>query len=105
MRDGMLIRAIVVHLPDLFIAATYFDVVDLGLCNSLAATAEPEDDLIRKAVSDLPRGILRGIVAVLLGEHLRILRILRIEEIAVADDLSTLNIEAAKGHHRSGDRC
>ena len=100
----MLIGAVVVHLPDLFAVATDLDVVDLGFGDALAAAAEPEDDLVREAMSDLACRIFAGVFVVLLGEDLRILQILRVEEKPVADDLAALNAEAAEGDHGCGGR-
>src|ERR1700734_3238581 len=98
----MLIGPVVVHLPDLFVAAAHFDVIDLGLGDALAAAAEPEDDLVGEAMGYLAGGIFTGVFAVLLGEHLRELKVFRVEEIPIADDLTALDAEAAEGNHRSG---
>jgi len=99
MGDGMLIGAVVVHRPDLLVAAGYLDVIDLGLGDAGGTAAEPEDDLIGEAVGDLASGVLRGRLVVLLGEHLGILGILGVEEVAVADDSAALDAEAAEGDH------
>jgi len=52
----MLIGAVVIHLPYLFIVgATLLDVVDLGLCDAVDAPAKAEDDLVGEAMRDLTR--------------------------------------------------
>src|ERR1700678_4133663 len=98
-RDGVLVRTIVVHRPDLFTAGAALDVVDLGLGDALAAAAQTEDDLVGEAMGNLARGVVAGVFAVLLGEHLRILQVFRVEEIAIADELVALDADAAEGNH------
>ncbi len=100
MRDRVLVGAVVVHLPDLFVSAGDLDVEDLGFGDALAAAAEPEDDLVGEAMGDLAGGVFAGVLAVLFGENLRELGILGVEEEAVADDLAALNAEVAEGDHR-----
>ena len=57
-------------------------------------------------MGDLAGGVFAGLFVVLLGEHLRVLKVLCVEEKAVADDLAALNAEAAEGHHGGGGwRC
>ena len=53
MGDGVLVCAVVVHLPDLFVGSGDLDVVDLGFGDALDAAAEAEDDLVGEAVGDL----------------------------------------------------
>ncbi len=98
----MLVGAVVVHLPDLFVGATDLDVVNLGLGDTLAAATKTEDDLVGKAMGDLTGGIFGGVLGVLLGQDLGVLEIFGVEEEAVADDLAALNTEAAEGHHGGG---
>ena len=105
MRERLLVGPVVVHLPDLFVGAGDLDVVDLGFGDALAAAAEPEDDLVGEAVGDLPGGVFAGVFVVLLGEHLRILEVLRVEEEAVADDLAALDAEAAEDNHGGRRGC
>ncbi len=67
-----------------------------------AAAAEPEDDLVGEAMGDLAGRVFAGILVVLLGEHLRILSVFRIEEKAVAENLTALNAEVAERNHGGG---
>src|SRR5665213_4030292 len=99
MADGMLVGSVVVHCPYFLISAADFDIVDLGLGDAGCAAAEPEDNLIGEAVGYLAGGVLRSGFVVLLGEHLGVLRVLGVEEIAVADDSAVLNAEATEGDH------
>ena len=70
--DGVLVGAVVVHHPDLFVVgAEDFDVVDLGLGDAGRAAAEAEDDLVGKLVGDLAGGVVAWVLVVLLGEDLR----------------------------------
>src|ERR1700723_3564769 len=80
--DGMLVRAVVIHRPDLF-AASALHIVDLGFGDALAAAAQAKDDLVGEAMGNLAGGVVACVFAVLLGEHLRILQVLGVEEIAV----------------------
>ncbi len=82
MRQWVLVRAVVIHLPDLFVSARSVDVVDLGLGDS-RRPAEPQDDLVGKPMSDLACRVGGGVIAVLLGEHRRKLRIFGVEQEAV----------------------
>ncbi len=83
MGDGVLVGAVVVHLPDLFRAAAAVDVVDLGFGDAVEAAAEAEDDLVGEAMGDLAGAVVGGVFAVLLGEDLGKLRVLGVEEEAV----------------------
>ncbi len=93
---AMLVGSVVVHRPDLFVAAAEFDVEDFGLGDAGDAAAEAEDDLVGEAMGDLTGGVFAGVFAVLLGEHLRVLRVLRVEEVAVDDDFAALNAEGCR---------
>ncbi len=53
-------------------------------------------------MGDLAGGVFAGVLVVLLGEDLRVLEVLRVEEEAVADDLAALDAEAAEGDHGGG---
>ena len=55
-------------------------------------------------MGDLAGGVVAGVLVVLLGEHLRVLQVLGVEEKAVADDLAALDAEVAEGHHGGGGR-
>ena len=103
MSERALVGSVVIHLPDLFVAAVDLHVVDLGFGNALAAAAEPEDDLVGEAVSDLPGGVVACFFVVLLGEHLRILDVFCVEEETVAGYLPGLDPEVAERDH--GGRC
>ena len=87
MRDGVLVGAVVVHQPDLFVSAGDLDVEDFGFGDAGGASAEAEDDLVGEAVGDLAGGVFGGFLAVLLGEDLRVLGVLGVEEKAVDDEL------------------
>ncbi len=58
-----------------------------------------EDDLVGEAVGDLAGGVFAGIFAVLLGEHLRVLRVLGVEEEAVDGEAIAGDAEGAEGDH------
>ncbi len=88
MSDGVLVGAVVVHCPDFLVAAFRVDVVDLGFGDTGDAAAEAEDDLVREAVGDLAGGVFGGVFAVLLGEYLRVLGVLGVEEVAVDGEAS-----------------
>ena len=66
------------------------------------AAAETEDDLVGEAMGDLAGGVFGGLFVVLLGEDLRVLSVLGVEEEAVDDETSALNAEAAEGDHGRG---
>ena len=105
MGDGVLVGAVVVHLPYLFVAAADFDVVDLGLGDAGDAAAEAEDDLVGEAMGDLAGGVLGGVFVVLLGEDLGVLAVLHVEEEAVGDESAVLDAEVAEGDHGGGGGC
>jgi len=106
----MLVGAVVVHLPDLFgdvrcAAAGDLDVVNLAFGNAGRSAAQAQDDLIGEAVGDLAGGVFRGVFAVLLGEHLRVLKILGVEEKAVGDEFAADHAQRAEGNEgRAGGR-
>ena len=102
MGDGVLIGAVVVHGPDLFVSAAHVDVIDLGFGDAGDATAEAEDDLVGEAVGDLAGGVVGGGLVVLLGEDLRVLGVFGVEEEALDGELAGLRGEAAEGDHGGG---
>ena len=68
------------------LSAVDLDVVDFGLGDAGDAAAEAQDDLVGEAVGDLAGGVFGGFLVVLLGEDLRVLEILGVEEEAVDDE-------------------
>jgi hypothetical protein len=97
--DGVLVGAVVVHLPDFLAAAAAFDVEDFGFGDAGGATAEAEDDFVGEAVGDLAGAVLCGFLVVLLGEDLGVLGVLGVVEEAVDDDAVVLHAEAAECDH------
>src|SRR5215831_9103252 len=74
MGDRMLIRAVVVHLPDFFLAAAGAHEKYLALGDSGYASAKTEDNFISKFVRDRARRDCGGAIGVLLAENLRRIR-------------------------------
>ena len=74
----MLVAAIVIHLPDFFVAGAAAHENDLGFGDAVDAAAQPEDDFVRKFMGDNPGGLRRRRIRVLLPKHLRRIRILHI---------------------------
>src|SRR3984885_12485457 len=99
MGDGVLVGAIVVHLPDIFVGSGDFDVEDFGFGDARSASAETEDDLISEAMGDLAGGGVAGVLVVLLGKHLGVLLIFCVKQKPVAGDPAALDAEAAEGDH------
>jgi hypothetical protein len=104
MGDGVLVSAVVVHHPDLFVATAEFDVEDLRLRDADGSSPEAEDNLVGEAMSDLPRGVFAGLLVVLLCEDLRELRVAHIVEEAVDDETVALHAEVAEGDHLRAGR-
>ncbi len=99
MSDRVLRRAIVVHGPDFFVSGAGADEVDLAFGNAGDSAAEAEDDFVGKAVGNQAGVVIRGRFAILLGEHLRVLRILYVEEPTLHLEGSVADAEVAKGEH------
>ncbi len=106
MRDGVLVRAVVVHRPDLFGAvAGEVDVVDLRLGDALDTTAQPEDDVVGELVRDLTRAVHIGGVGVLLRKDLGELLVVGVVEEAAGSCLAAAHAQRSEGDHaRAGGR-
>src|SRR5260370_40853941 len=101
MRDGLLVGAIVVHDPDFFVAGAFADEVDLGFGDAWYASAQAEDDLVGKSVCDHARRLGRGVVGVLLAEHLWRRLILYVVEPSLHRDLAGGRAQVAESEHGS----
>src|SRR6185437_11673289 len=75
-RDGMLIRPVVIHGPDLLVSGPRTDKVDLGLRDSVDSASQAENDFVGELMSDDPRLLRSGGVGVLLCQDLRRCRVL-----------------------------
>ncbi len=105
MGDGVLVGAVVIHLPDFLVAALrVVHVVDFGFGDTGDAAAEAQDDLVGEAMGDLAGGVFGGVFAVLLGEHLRVLGFLASKRIAVDREAVAGDAERAEGNHGGVDR-
>ncbi len=62
MGELVLVGAVVVHHPDVFVGSGFFDVVDLGLGDAGRSAAEAQDDLVGEAVGDLAGGVVVGLL-------------------------------------------
>jgi hypothetical protein len=69
--DLVLVSAVIVHPPDLFMPAARADVIDLAFSNALNSATQAEDDFVRKPVGNETHSIGRGCVLVLLAKNLR----------------------------------
>ena len=101
MRDLVLVGAVVVHLPDFFVAGAAGDVVDLGFGDAGDAAAEAEDDLVGEAVGDWRAVSWSGGLVVLLAEDLGVLRFFASNEPAV-DDEAAAGRRVPEGDHGGG---
>ena len=70
MRDGVLVRAVIVHRPYFLITGTVADKINLAFRDALNSSAQPEDDFIGKLVRDHANRVGCCIVVVLFAEHL-----------------------------------
>src|SRR3977135_3370305 len=95
----LLIRAVVVHHPDFFVAAAVADKINLALTNAGYAAAQAENDFIGKLVSDETRRLLGAVVGILFSEHLRRSSILYVEEPALHGDFAARNPKVAECQH------
>ena len=95
----MLILPVVVHLPNLFGSAARTDKINLRLGDAVDAAAQPQDNLVGKAVRNRPRHILAGFFVVLLAQHLRIDGVAGIVEPAVDHQPPIGRRQRAEGHH------
>ena len=83
MGDRVLVGAVIIHRPDFLMAAAGADEIELGFGDAVDSAAEPEDDLVGEAMGDQAGVVVRGGLAILLGQHLRGLRILHVVEPAL----------------------
>src|SRR6202012_3980275 len=97
--NRMLILSVIVHCPYLFGTRARADKVNLRFSNAVNAAAQPQDNLVGKAMSNRPRHLLARRLVVLASQNLRVRCICRIEEPSVNDDLSAGNRKRAKSHH------
>src|SRR5258708_9022566 len=95
----LLIRAVVVHHPDFFVAAAVADKINLALTNAGYAAAQAENDFVGKLVSDETCRLLGGVVEILFSEHLRRASILYVEEPALHSDFAPRNPKVAECQH------
>ena len=80
MRDRVLAIAVVIHLPNFFVAGSIAHEDDLALGDPGQSAAKTENDLVGKTMRDEPRVLLIRVFAVLLTQHLRRDGILHIVE-------------------------
>src|SRR5207237_3131438 len=67
----LLAGAVVIHLPDFFVAAARAYESDFALRHARYSTAEPENNVIREAVRDAARAIGGASFAIFLAQNLR----------------------------------
>src|ERR1035438_6644013 len=95
----LLVSTVVIHRPNFFVAAALTDEIDFCFSDSLDASAEPEDDLVGKAVGDDSYCVGRGVVVILLAEHLRRGLILYVVEPSLHRNFATGRAQIAEGQH------
>src|SRR5271169_2967519 len=99
MRDLLLVGAIVIHLPDFLGSTAVADEVELGLRNTLKASAKTENNLIGEAVRDEAGIVFAGFFTVLLAQDLRGLRVLDVKQPALHRQRAALHRNVAEGQH------
>ena len=88
MRDLVLVRAVVVHGPDFFVAGAVADEINLRLGDALNAAAQTENNLVGELVRHhARRGVARAI-GILLAQDLRRLNILHVVQPALNSQLA-----------------
>src|SRR5262249_165177 len=97
----VLVRAVVVHLPDFFVTAAVTDKIDLALRNSGNSTAQSKADLLGKLVGSLARCVCRGGIGVLLAKNLRRADVLHVIEPAMNNHAVAGRSQVAKSQHGS----
>jgi len=100
MRHLLLVGAVVVHHPDLFVPATLADEIDLALRDTRNPSAKTKDNLVGKTVCNDPHRIRSGIVRVLLPQHLRRSLVLHVVEPSLNCDFARSPAQVAEGQHR-----
>ncbi len=83
MRDGVGVGSVVVHGPDFLHAACRVDVVDHAFADAGQATAKTQDDFVGELVGDGACTVVIGVLGVLLAQHLRVLGVVRVKDVAV----------------------
>src|ERR1700753_899547 len=101
MRDLMLIRAVVVHLPDFFVTATAADEEDLAFRDAGDSTTEAEDDFIGELMRDGAGCIGSSFVLVLLTKNLRRGGVVDVKQPALHGLVAVGHAEISEGQHRS----
>jgi hypothetical protein len=99
MRKLVLVLAVVVHCPDLFVAGAIAHEIDLGFGNSRDSAAKAEDNFVCKFVSGGTSGLIRGGVGVLLAENLRRGDVLHIIKPALHDHAVRVDTKVSEGQH------
>src|SRR5579863_10425322 len=104
MRDLALIGSVVVHRPDLLVAAAAAHKVNLAFGNAGYAAAEPEDNLVGKFVRDNTGFITGGRILILFSEHLWRRDVLHVVKPSLHGYIIARNAQVAEREHRSIDR-
>src|SRR4051812_8034928 len=77
------------------------DEIKLGFEDAIHAATEAENDLVGEAVGDEARILFRSLLAVLLAEDLRVLRVGDVVEPTGNSDVAGGSIDVAEGKHCS----
>ena len=99
MRDLMLVRAIIIHRPDLLVSAPVADEINLRLGNAGNACAQPKDDFVGELVGHQSRRSIAGRIGILLAQNLWGLRIFHIIEPALDGQLPRRDSQASESQH------
>ena len=98
-RQLLLVGAIVIHGPNLFVAAACADEINAAFGNARQAAAEAENDFVGKAMSDDACVLCRRGFVVLFAEHLRRLLVLDVEQPALHEHPAAVDAQVAERHH------
>ena len=88
MSDLVLVRAVVIHGPDFFVAGAIADEIDLRFRDALNASAQAVNDLVGELVGHHARRGVGGSVGILLTQDLRRLDVLHVIQPALSRQLS-----------------
>src|SRR5579863_2405966 len=100
MRDLALIGSVVVHRPDLLVAAAAAHKVNLAFGNAGYAAAEPEDNLVGKFVRDNTGFITGGRILILFSEHLWRRDVLHVVKPSLHGYIIASDAQVAERQHR-----
>src|SRR5271165_3361003 len=99
MGELLLVRAVVIHLPDFFGAAAIADEVDLGFGDSGDAATQAKDDFVGKTMCDQTSVGAVCFLVVLLSKHLWRLNILGVVQPTLDIKGTALNSNVAERQH------